>query len=572
MIDPRAETIQTLLDRLACARIGRRRFLELLASAGLSASLSSAAYETAAAAEANQRTRRKALRAEYDYLIVGAGAAGCVIAAALAATGAEVLLLEAGGDDEIPQVQTPGLWFTNIGGPLDWRFTAAADAAVAGRRVPIAMGHVLGGGTSINAMLWVRGIAADFDRWAAGGCPGWTFQDLLPIFKRLEDWEGGANEWRGAGGPIPIRTARDPHPTAKAFIDACQQMRIPILRDVNGPMREGAGYVNMTIAPDGSRANAARCFLRPALVRPNLTLLLNESVTELRFKGTRCTGIRTLHGGMAREFHCAREVIVTAGGLGSAKLLMLSGVGNADDLRALGIAPVVDLKGVGQNFQDHPLLCGVVFKYKGAMPPRAMTSNAVEAAAYLRSSGAVPSPDIKMVLQQLPLVTPEIQARYPPAMGDAFTISPALVRPSSRGTLQLVSADWQDHALLHANFLSTDDDVNATVKCIEMSRELGAQAGFDEVRDSELIPGRSLAKAELQHFARLATISFGHPVGTCKMGVDEAAVVDPTLKVHGVQGLRVADSSVMPHIITGPTSAPTHVIAAKAADLIAGAR
>jgi choline dehydrogenase len=247
---------------------------------------------------------------------------------------------------------------------------------------------------------------------------------------------------------------------------------------------------------------------------------------------------------------------------------MRSGLGEAPFLRALGIKPIVDLPGVGQNFQDHPLLCGVVFQYRGIMPPRSATSNAVEAAAYVRSDNGAEGPDIKMVLQQLPLMTPELRRRYPISTHEAFTISPALVRPTSRGTLKLRSADPEESPRLEANFLATAEDLRATVRCIEMTRELGAQAGFSEVRDRELVPGRALDRKALEDFARLSSISFGHPVGTCRMGLGTDAVVAPDLKVHGVEGLRVADSSIMPRIITGPTSAPTHVIALKAADLL----
>jgi choline dehydrogenase len=568
MINPDAERAQSLLDALERGVLSRRRFLELLQAAGLSAALGGPAVAAASAAGSNQRAQRRSLKGSYDYIVVGAGAAGCIIAAALAEAGAEVLLLEAGGTDDLPQVSTPGLWFTNIGTPRDWRFTAEPSPNVDDRRVPIAMGHILGGGTSINAMLWVRGLASDFDHWASAGCTGWGFSDILPLYKRIEDWQGGANEWRGAGGPLPIRTPQQPHPTANAFIASCKNLGIPILEDVNGPMREGAGFVNMTITPEGARASASRCFLRPKLALPNLTLLLKTSATRLLFEATRCKGVRTRSGALHRDFTCTREVLVTCGGIGSARLLMLSGLGEAQSLRALGIKPVVDLAGVGQNFQDHPLLCGVVFQYRGAMPPRSLTSNAVEAAAYVRSRGQAEGPDIKMVLQQLPLMTPELRRRYPIATEEAFTISPALVRPTSRGTLTLRSANPEEGPRLEANFLATDADLRATVRCIELTRELGAQAGFSEVRDRELAPGRALDRAALEDFARLSSISFGHPVGTCRMGLGGDAVVDPRLKVHGIQGLRVADSSIMPRIITGPTSAATHVIALKAADLL----
>jgi choline dehydrogenase len=568
MIDSDAERAQSLLEALERGVLTRRRFLELLRAAGLSAAVGSSAIAAASAAGSNQSIRRRSLKSGYDYIVVGAGAAGCIIAAALAGAGAEVLLLEAGGTDELPQVNTPGLWFTNIGTSLDWRFTAEPSPSVDERRVPIAMGHVLGGGTSINAMLWVRGLASDFDHWAGAGCAGWGFSDILPLYKRIEDWQGGANEWRGAGGPVPIRTAQQPHPTANAFLASCKNLGIPILEDVNGPMREGAGLVNMTITPQGTRANASRCFLRPKLALRNLTLLLDTSATRLLFEGARCRGVRTRSGNAHRDFTCTREVIVTCGGIGSAKLLMLSGLGEAQSLRALGITPVVDLPGVGRNFQDHPLLCGVVFQYRGAMPPRSSTSNAVEAAAYVRSRSEADGPDIKMVLQQLPLLTPELRRRFPITTDEAFTISPALVRPTSRGTLKLRSANSDENPRLEANFLATDEDLRATVRCIEMTRELGSQAGFAEVRDRELVPGRPLDRAALEDFARLSSISFGHPVGTCRMGLGTDAVVDPQLRVHGVRGLRVADSSIMPRIITGPTSAPTHAIALKAADLL----
>jgi choline dehydrogenase len=333
-------------------------------------------------------------------------------------------------------------------------------------------------------------------------------------------------------------------------------------------MREGAGYVNMTVTSDGYRASASRCFLRPELGRHNLTLLLDTPVAHLLFRGTHCRGVRLQGGRIPKNIGCTREVIVTSGGLGSAKLLMLSGVGDAANLQALGIDPVVDLRAVGHNFQDHPLLCGVVFKYRGAMPPRSPTSNAVEAAAYVRSNAGAQEPDIKMVLQQLPLMTPELRARYPIASSDAFTISPALVRPTSRGTLRLTSARFDHKARLEANFLSTEADMAATVRCIEMCRELGSQAGFSEVRESELVPGARLDNRGLRDFARLSTISFGHPVGTCRMGVGTDSVVDPALKVQGIEGLRVADSSIMPRIVTGPTSAATHAIALKASDLL----
>jgi choline dehydrogenase len=503
--------------------------------------------------------------------VVGAGAAGSILAGKLSASGAEVLLIESGAADDAPTISNPSIWFYNVGGALDWKLPVTPAPQLNGRKFNIALGRVLGGGSSINAMVWTRGMQQDFDGWARNGATGWSFRDVLPIFKAEEDWEGGANAWRGAGGPVHIRTPRDPHPTASAFIAAARQMGLPILDDMNGPMRAGAGYINMNIAEDGSRVSASRAYLRPNLGRSNLTLLINTDAMKLNFKGSRCTGVKINTGGTVRDITAAKEVIVAAGGVASAKLLMLSGIGEAAALRALGIAPLVNLKGVGQNFQDHVLVSGVVFKYKGKMPDRPADSNAVEAEAYLSSGQSSAGPDINLVLEQLPVVTPEAAARFGSPPPDAFTIAPALVRPTSRGTVQIASANWQDPVIINGNYLSTDQDLKTVVYAIARARELGHQSAFDEIRDSELVPGPKATMADLRDLARLASASFAHPVGTCKMGVDDQSVVDPQLRVHGGQGLRVADSSVMPRIPTAPTNAPTQMIASKAADLILAA-
>ena len=571
MIDAQQEVAERLVDRTAMGGMSRRRFLAMAAALGVTGAIDPLRAEQAIVAGETQARNRAALKAGYDYIVVGAGAAGCVVAARLAAAGADVLLVESGGSDDLPEVATPGLWFTNIGGPLDWKFKAQPTPAVAGRHVPMAMGRVLGGGTSINALLWVRGLASDYDGWAAQGCDGWSFADILPTYRALEDWEGGANMWRGAGGLLSVITAKSPHPTAPAFIEATREMGLPVLDDMNGPMREGAGYVNMSITRQGTRASAARAFLRPALVRPNLTLLVETDVSRLRIDGARCRGVTLQQGDIARDVTATKEVILCAGGMFSAKLLMLSGIGDAAELHRAGIAPVAGLPGVGRNFQDHPLLFGIVSTYRGAMPARSMASNAVEAAAYVRSDTGLAEPDTKMVLMQLPVVTDEIRAHYGAPPPDCFTIAPALVRPTSRGKLSLASADWRQPARLEAGFLTTEHDLDRTVRCIEMCRELGTRKAFAPIREREIIPGRTLTKAELQVFARNATISFGHPVGTCRMGKDAAAVVDPQLRVHGIDSLRVCDSSVMPTIITGPTQAPAMLIGAKGADLILAA-
>ena len=512
----------------------------------------------------------KEIQSHYDYIVVGAGPAGSVLAAELSASGAHVLIIESGGPDDAPTIMNPSIWFYNVGGPLDYHLPIATSPRLNNRKFNMALGHVLGGGTSINAMVWMRGMQRDYDRWAENGAKGWTFADVLPVFKKQEDWEGGANEWRGAGGPIHIRRPKDPHPTAPAFIDAAREMGMPILADVNGPMRPGAGYINMNIAADGTRVSAVRAFLRPALSRPNLTLQLNTNVLKLNFKGTRCVGVKVMTDGSVKDIAADKEVILAAGAIHSPKLLMLSGVGEETTLRSLGIGVVENLPGVGENLQDHVLLSGVVFKYKGKMPDRPADSNAVEAEAYLSSSPSADT-DISLVLHQLPVVTPEVASRYGTPPADAFTIAPALVQPTSKGSVRLASNNFQDAAVIDGNYLGTDQDFAAIVRAIEAAREIGNQHAFDSLRESELIPGPKASTEEIRELARLASASFGHAVGTCKMGVDKLAVVDPELRVHGILGLRVVDASVMPRIITGPgTNASAHMIAGRAAELMLG--
>lgn len=514
-------------------------------------------------------TSNKEIQSHYDFIVVGAGAAGSVIAAELSVSGAQVLVVESGGPDDAPTIANPSVWFYNVGGPLDYHLPVSPSPRLNNRTFNMALGHVLGGGSSINAMVWTRGMQRDYDGWAKNGAKGWAFADVLPVFKSQEDWEGGANAWRGAGGPIHIRRPKDPHPTAPAFIDAAREMGMPILDDVNGPMVPGAGYINMNIAADGTRVSAVGAFLRPALSKPNLTLLLNASVVKLNFKGTRCVGVKILRGGAVTDITADKEVILAAGSINSPKLLMLSGVGEAKVLRSLGIDVVENLPGVGENLQDHVLVSGVVFRYKGKMPDRPADSNAVEAEAYL-SSSPTSDTDINLVLEQLPAVTPEAAARFGAPPADAFTIAPALVQPTSRGAVRLASNNFQDAAVIDGNYLGTDRDFAAIVRAIEAARELGNQRAFDSVREIEVMPGPKATAGEIRELARLGSASFGHAVGTCKMGVDNLAVVDPQLRVQGLTGLRVADASVMPRIITGPTNAPTHMIAGRAAKLILG--
>src|SRR6266566_5130928 len=513
---------------------------------------------------------KMSIQSHYDFIVVGAGAAGSVLAAELSASGAQVLVVESGGSDDAPTIMNPSIWFYNVAGPLDYHLPITPLPQLNNRKFNMALGHVLGGGSTINAMVWMRGMQRDYDGWAKNGAKGWALADVLPVFKSQEDWEGGPNEWRGSAGPLHIRRPKDPHPLAPAFIDAARQMGMPILDDVNGPMGPGAGYINMNIAADGTRVSAARAFLHPALSRPNLTLLLNTDVVKLNFEGTRCVGVKLMADGVVKDITADKEVILAAGTINSPKLLMLSGIGEAKVLRSFGIDVVEDLPGVGENLQDHVLVSGVVFKYTGKMPDRPAGSNAVEAEAYL-SSGLSGDTDISLVLHQLPVVTPEVASRFGTPPPDTFTIAPALVQPTSKGAVRLASNNFQDAAVIDGNYLGTDRDFAAILRAIEAARELGNQNAFDSLRESELIPGPKASTKNILELAKLASASFGHAVGTCKMGVDTLAVVDPELRVHGILGLRVADASVMPKIITGPgTAASTYMIAGRAAKLILG--
>jgi choline dehydrogenase len=564
------EGIQILLDHVASGQPGARDFLGAASAAGLSSGLSAATvHQVLAAGETQTRNQAKVERA-YDYIVIGSGASGSIIAGELSKTGAEVLVVEAGGEDAGATITDPSIWFHNVGGPVDWAPPVVPVPQLNNRRFNMALGRVLGGGSSVNAMVWTRGMERDYDSWERHGAAGWGFKDVLPTFKAQEDWEGGASDWRGAGGPVRIRTPGDPHPTAPAFLEAARQMGFAIVDDMNGPMRAGAGYINMNIGADGARASSARAFLRPNLGRPNLTLLLNTHATRVLFDGDRASGVELVSGEVAQTVEATREVILAAGTIHSAKLLMLSGVGDAAELRKCGIAPIVDLRGVGRNLQDHVLVSGVVYRYKGKIADRPADSNGVEAEVYL-SSGVDNNPiDIGLVLEQFPIATPDAAARFAAPPKEGFTIAPALVQPTSRGQVRLASADWRDAPVIEPNYLGTDHDVNAVVKAIEAARELGRQSAFDPMREAEVVPGpQAASRQDMIDFARIASASFGHAVGTAKIGADADAVVDSKLRVHGLRGLRVADASVMPSIISGPgTNAASYMIGGRAAELI----
>jgi choline dehydrogenase len=522
----------------------------------------------------NAAPTQKPTKSAYDYIIVGAGASGSVVAGELSKTGAEILVIESGPADTAPTIANPSIWFYNLATPLNYALPLKPAPGVDNREIALALGHVLGGGSSINAMVWSRGMARDYDSWAESGARGWAFKDVLPMFKAQEDWEGGANEWRGAGGPIHIRRPRDPHPTARAVVEAGKQMGFALLDDMNGPMSDGVGYINMNIGRDGTRVSAAHAYLHPNLGRENLTLLLSTNVTKVLFDGDRASGIEIAATDGARRVTATREIILTAGTIHTAQLLMLSGIGEAASLKKLGIAPVADLRGVGRNFQDHVHLSGVVCRYKGKFPAHGADSDAVEAELNMSTGVDSHGTDMVLVLEQLPNASPELVARFGTALPEnCFTISPSLVQPTSRGQVRLASADWRNAPTIEPNFLGTDRDLEATMRGAQAARELVSQKAFDSIREAELIPGpKTKSKADLIEFVRMGTMSFGHPVGTARMGEDTDAVVDSELRVHGVRGLRVADASVMPSTVSGATNAASIMIGGRAAEFIKSSR
>ena len=568
-----SEMMQVLLDQLASGQLSRGDFLTVASAGGVSAGLSGGPVQQALAAGTTQAENQAKLEEAYDYIVVGAGASGSVLAGELSKTGATILVVESGPADTAPTIANPSVWFYNVGGPLDWNLPIAPVPQLNNRKFNMALGHVLGGGSSINAMVWTRGMERDYDAWEQSGAKGWGFKDVLPTYKAQEDWEGGANEWRGVGGPVHIRRPGHPHPTAPAFVEAARQMGFPIHDDANGPMRPGAGYINMNIAADGSRASAARAFLRPNLHRRNLTLLLNATVTKVTFDGERARGVELVTGNDSRSITATREVILAAGTIHTARLLMLSGVADSTQLRQLGIKTVANLRGVGHNLQDHVLVSGVVYEYKGKMPDRPADSNAVEAEVNF-SSGVDSHPtDINLVLEQLPLATPEAAARFGALPKEGFTIAPALIQPTSRGQVRLASADWRDAPIIEGNHLGTDRDLAAIVRAIEAARELGSKTAFDGVRTTEVVPGpKATSRQDLIDLARTGSGSFGHAVGTARIGAGNDAVVDSELRVHGLTGLRIADASVIPSINSGPTNAVAIMIGGRAAELIKAAK
>jgi choline dehydrogenase len=511
----------------------------------------------------NQRRLASQIKLAYDFVVCGAGSSGCVIARRLAENPEiSVLLLEAGASDELPSVTDAELWQTNLGGATDWAFQTEPNAHLGGRALILSMGKVLGGGSSINVMAWSRGHKSDWDSFATESAEqAWSYKSVIEIYRRVEDWQGAADpERRGTGGPIYVQPAVDPTPSGSAILEAATALGVARFDSPNGQMMEqpcGAARSEFTIR-DGIRQSVFRSYTFPYMDRPNLTVLTEATVRRVTIHGKRASGVEFSYRGEVRHVAAGAEVVLSLGAIHTPKVLMLSGIGDHRHLRDHGIPVVEHLAGVGRNLQDH---LGVTCVWES---PRAWPAHqAGDAVIFWPSNDGRNAPEWFAYQGSKPFATPEHVARFG-LPGTGWMLHGALSRPTSRGLVELRSADPTDDVRIVHNALSDPRDLEGAMRCVETLRELGNSAPLRPYANREIMPGK-MAGADLRIFVRGGAMSFWHPSGTAKMGKDPCAVVDGRLKVYGIDRLRVADASIMPTVTIGNTMAPCVIIGERAA-------
>ncbi len=529
----------------------------------------------------------------YDYIIVGAGSAGCVLANRLTEDGdVSVLLIEAGGRDRHPFIHIPlGMGRMHERGMFDWGYHTEPEPNLNGRRIEAMRGKVLGGSSSINVMAFTRGNPGDYDRWAQKGALGWSYADVLPYFKRCETWVGGANQWRGGAGPIGVEFAKTRDPLYDAWIAAGKAAGFPSTLDYNGAQQEGFGRSQYSIR-NGRRSSAATAYLKPALARENLHVVTGVHATRVLMQNDRATGIEYVGKGQTVRAEAGREVLLSGGAFNTPQLLMLSGIGPAGHLHDVGITPLIDLP-VGSNLQDH-LAVLIMFARREAGPfcaemrcdrmalsmvraylfgtgPGTVVPGGLHAFVKTRDDLAVP--DIEFMFRGAP---PHAHLWFPllkPAYVDGFGIRPALLHPDSRGQVRLRSADPREPPRIVGNFLSAPGDLPRLREGFRRAREVASQKPLDPYRGPETAPGAEVkTDAEVDQWIRRAAVTAHHPCGTCAIGLGPDSVLDPELRVRGIDGLRVVDASAMPDLVSAHINACVLMMAEKAADLIRGRR
>jgi choline dehydrogenase len=515
----------------------------------------------------NQQKLTSQLKPQYDFIVCGSGSSGSVVARRLAENpDVSVLLLEAGGSDDTPSVTEPSQWPANLGSDRDWAFRAQPNPRLNGRSIPMNMGKVLGGGSSINVMIWARGHKNDWDYFASqAGDSAWNYESVLNIYRRIEDWHGTPDpKYRGTGGPVFVQPAPDPNPIAPAMVEGASSIGIPTFESNNGRMMEsdgGASILDLRIR-DGKRQSVFRSYTFPYMDRPNLTVLTYALVSRVVFQGKRATGVECIYNGNTHRISAEHEVVLSLGAIHTPKVLMQSGIGDQAELRRLGIPVVQHLPGVGQNFQDH-FGVSCVWEYQQPLAPR---NNVGEATFFWKSDASLDTPDIQTCQAEIPLAAAEMLARHN-VPADSWTMFGGIVRPKSRGQLRLTGPNPHDPIEIHANFLQHPDDQKAMVRCVELCREIGNSEALRPFVKREVMPG-NLNGAELENFIRDSVITYWHHTCSAKMGRDSMSVVDANLKVYGIENLRIADGSIMPRVTTGNTTAPCVIIGERAGEIL----